>query len=119
MTDVGEDVQQRKRSDTVGGMQTCTARMVNSTASSQRTKDRTAMRLLLLNRFSRVRLCATLWTAAHQAPLSMEISQARILEWVAISESRESSQTQRLNPQLRHWQADSLPLHHMESHKKE
>ena len=25
------------------------------------------------------------WTAARQAPLSMEILQARILEWVAIS----------------------------------
>ena len=35
--------------------------------------------------------CPTLetpWTVAHQAPLSM----ARILEWVAISFSRESSQ---------------------------
>ena len=28
--------------------------------------------LLLLNCFSRVRLCATLWTAAHQAPLSTD-----------------------------------------------
>ena len=27
---------------------------------------------------------ATLWTVAHQAPLSMEILQARILEWVAM-----------------------------------
>ena len=34
---------------------------------------------------------ATLWTAAHQAPLSMGILQARILEWVAISFSRGSS----------------------------
>ena len=30
--------------------------------------------LLLLSRFSRVRLCATLWTAAHQAPLSLGFS---------------------------------------------
>ena len=30
--------------------------------------------LLLLSRFSRVRLYATLWTAAHQAPLSMGFS---------------------------------------------
>ena len=29
------------------------------------------MLLLLLSCFSRVRLCATPWTAAHQAPLSM------------------------------------------------
>ena len=28
----------------------------------------------MLRRFSRVGLCATLWTAAHQAPLSMEYS---------------------------------------------
>ena len=28
----------------------------------------------LLSRFSRVRFCATLWTAAYQAPLSMEFS---------------------------------------------
>jgi len=30
--------------------------------------------LLLLSRFSRVRLCATPWTAAHQAPLSLGFS---------------------------------------------
>ena len=33
----------------------------------------------------------TLWTVAHQAPLSMGILQARTLEWVAISFSRGSS----------------------------
>ena len=38
-----------------------------------------------------VQLFATPWTVAHQAPLSMGILQARILEWVAISCSRESS----------------------------
>ena len=32
------------------------------------------------------------WTVAHQAPLSMGIIQARILEWVAIPFSRGSSQ---------------------------
>ena len=30
--------------------------------------------LLLLSHFSRVRLCVTPWTAAHQAPLSTEFS---------------------------------------------
>ena len=30
--------------------------------------------MLLLSRFSRVRLCATLWTAAHQAPPSLGFS---------------------------------------------
>ena len=40
--------------------------------------------LLLLSRISRVRLCATPETAAHQAPVT-GIFQARTLEWVAIS----------------------------------
>ena len=35
---------------------------------------------------------ATRWTAACQAPLSMGILQARILEWVAMASSRGSSQ---------------------------
>ena len=39
--------------------------------------------LLLLSRFSHVRLYATPWTAAHQAPPSLGFS--RTLEWVAIS----------------------------------
>ena len=39
--------------------------------------------LLLLSHFSRVRLCATPLTAAHQAPPG--ILQAGTLEWVAIS----------------------------------
>ena len=34
---------------------------------------------------------AILWTVARQAPLSVEILQARILEWVAISFSMGSS----------------------------
>ena len=41
---------------------------------------------------SRVSLCATPWTVAHQAPLSSGIFQARILEWVAIPFSGGSSQ---------------------------
>ena len=34
---------------------------------------------------SRVRLLATPWTVAYQAPLSMGFFQARVLEWVAIA----------------------------------
>ena len=41
---------------------------------------------------SHVQLFATPWTVAQQAPLSMGILQAGILEWVAIPSSRESSQ---------------------------
>ena len=44
------------------------------------------------SRFSHAWLCATPWTAACQAPLSMGILQARTLEWVAILSSRGSSQ---------------------------
>ena len=38
-------------------------------------------------------LFETLWTVAHQAPLSMGILQARTLEWVAMPSSRGSSQS--------------------------
>ena len=41
---------------------------------------------------SRVWLCETPWTVACQAPLSMGIFQARILEWVAMPFSKGSSQ---------------------------
>ena len=43
--------------------------------------------MLLLSRFSRVRLCATPQTAAQQTPVP-GILQARTLEWVAISFSK-------------------------------
>ena len=43
---------------------------------------------------------ATLWTIPLQAPLSMRFSIARILEWVAISSSRGSSQPRESNPCL-------------------
>ena len=49
--------------------------------------------LCMLSHFSHVWLFATLWTVSHQAPLSMGILQARILQWVAISFSRGSSQS--------------------------
>ena len=66
----------------------------------------------MLSHFSRVRLCVTLWTAAHQAPLSMGILQARILEWVAMLSSREPSRPRdqtRVSQCLLYWQLGSLP----------
>ena len=42
----------------------------------------TSYLLLLLSRFSRVRLCVTPETAAHQAPPVPGILQARTLEWL-------------------------------------
>ena len=47
--------------------------------------------LLLYHSFSHVWLFETPWTVAHQAPLSMGIFQAGILQWVAIPFSRGSS----------------------------
>ena len=49
-------------------------------------------------------------TVAHQAPLSMGILQARILEWVAISSSRGSSQ-----PRIQHWRQILYRLRHQGS----
>ena len=46
----------------------------------------------MLNHFDCVQLFVTLWTIAHQVPLSMGILQARILEWVAMPSFRGSSQ---------------------------
>ena len=47
---------------------------------------------MVLCRFSHISLFVTLWTVAHQAPLSMGILQARILGWVDMRSSRGSSQ---------------------------
>ena len=57
---------------------------------------------------SPVWLFATQRTVAHQAPRSMGILQARILEWVAMPSSRGSSQP-RDRTQVFALQADSLP----------
>ena len=38
--------------------------------------------LLLLSHFSRVRLCATPWTAAHQAQLSLGFSRQELWSWL-------------------------------------
>ena len=52
----------------------------------------------MLSWFSRVWLFVTLWTAAIQAPLSMEILQARTLVWVSMPSSRGSSQPRDWTP---------------------
>ena len=43
-----------------------------------------ALHACMLSRFSHVQLFAILWTIARQAPLSVGILQARILEWVVM-----------------------------------
>ena len=45
----------------------------------------------MLSHFIRGLVFATLWIVAHQAPLSMGILQARILELVAVPSTREFS----------------------------
>ena len=42
----------------------------------------------VLSWLSHVQHFATPWTVAYQAPLSMGIFQARILEWIAMPSSR-------------------------------
>ena len=66
--------------------------------------------LCMLSHFSRFRLFEALWTVAQQAPLSMGILQARILESVALLKGL--FPTQRWDSRVvcvLHWQAGSLP----------
>jgi len=51
-----------------------------------------ARRVMYAQLLSHVQLFAAPWTVAHQAPQSTGILQAKILEWVAVPFSRESSQ---------------------------
>ena len=63
----------------------------------------------------RAQSCSTLCYLLDCSPPASSvhgISQARILEWVAISSSRGIFATQGSNPRLLHWQAGSLPLSH-------
>ena len=61
--------------------------------------------------FSHVQLFVTLWIIACQAPLSMGILQARILEWVAMPSSRGTTppRDQTRVSHFLYWQA-GLPL---------
>ena len=66
----------------------------------------------MLSHFSHVWLFATLWTVVRQAPLIHGILQARVLEWVAVSRSRGSSQPRNLtmSPASPALQVAYLPL---------
>ena len=68
---------------------------------------------LVIYSLSPVQFFATLWTVSSPGSSVHGISQARILECVAISFSRGSSPTQGPNPNLLHWQADSLSLSYL------
>ena len=72
-----------------------------------------------VGRFSHIQLFATRWIVACQPLLSHWIFLARILEWVAISSSRGSSQSRdqtRISFPSPALQADSLPPSHQGSH---
>ena len=56
-----------------------------------------------------------LWTVARQAPLSMRILQAIILEWVAMTSSRGTFPIQGLNPGLPHCRQILYHLNHQGS----
>ena len=90
-----------------GRMHTCTCM-----AESLRCSLETTTTLLIRC----VNVCVTPRTVTCQAPLSMEFFQARILERVAISFSRESSQFRNQTrvsgdlPHFLHWQSGSLPV---------
>ena len=69
-------------------------------------------RACVLSRFSCVQLFVTLWTVAHQSPLSMGILQAWILECVAMPSSRGSSWTKDRSPISRVSCLGRQVLHH-------
>ena len=87
--------------------------MGNSLEILQKIKYKTTIGVCML---SHVRCCNTMARnpmAFNPLGSSLHgILQARILQWVAISFSRGSQEGS--NPCLLHWQADSLPLSHME-----
>ena len=65
----------------------------------------------VLNHFSRVRLFATLWTVARQAPLSMGFSRQETgLGCHTLLQGIFLTQGLNLHLCLLHWQAGSLPL---------
>ena len=69
--------------------------------------------MFVLSRFSWVRLCAILWTVAHQAPLPMGFSRQEYCSGLPFPSSRDlpdpGIEPVCLTSNL-HWQTDSLPL---------
>ena len=65
------------------------AKILQSMQHGQQTNKQTPC---MLSCFSCIQLFVTLWSVAHQAPLSTGIPQARILQWVSMPSSRGSSQ---------------------------
>ena len=75
--------------------------------------------LAVVSSFSPVQLFRDPKDCSQPGSSVHEISQARILEWVAISSSKSFFPTQGSNLCLLRWQADSLPLGHQGSQKED
>ena len=90
---VVKDVEERQSSYTISGNVSWCSHCGNCTELSQKTKNRT-----VINTCCAVLSCSVVSNSVRshglslQAPLSMGILEARILEWVAMPSSRESSQ---------------------------
>ena len=71
------------------------------------------MHACMLSCFTCVQLCATLWTAACQAPLSMEFSRQSYWSGLPCPPPGDLPDAEGKPPSLKsnlHWQANSLPL---------
>ena len=84
---------------------------ITRTKSSEPPWHLLALPFLLLNH---VQLFAISWTIVCQAPLSMEFSRQEYWSGLPFP-SPGDLPTQRLNPGILHWQADSLSLSHQGS----
>ena len=73
--------------------------------------------LLLFSCWVMFGLSVTLWTIAHQAPLSVGFFRRECKSWLPFP-SPEDLLTQGSNLHLLHWQADSLLLSHPRSPKR-
>ena len=74
------------------GHDPCISLLTNALSVLIQCLDHRCVCVCVLSHFSHVQLFATIRTVALQAPLSMGIFQARILEWVAMHSSRGSFQ---------------------------
>ena len=81
------------------------------------TLSETPLCMHTLSRFSRVRLFATLWAAAHQAPLSMGFSRQEYWSGLLCPSPWDLSDPgiEPESPAFLAMQADSLPLSHQGS----
>ena len=75
----------------------CISGFGTGTTHSNMDESIVGMSVCVLSCFSHIQLIATLWAFTCQAPLSSGVLQARILAWVAMHSSRESSQPKNPN----------------------